>query len=185
MPSDALPLRFRRIFAARLFFLTVALAANLLLLLNVLELESALIVFAAGTTSYAVVTASLWRCPSCGRYPGNSVMPDLCERCGVKLFGHDRRIPETPNAAPTDPHKTVHHLLVVRTLYGVALIAIFAVWGTRMEHYPALFWTVTLAFMALGAWGEWKWWRCPHCGSYLRRTFWPGRSCGKCGGKLL
>ena len=185
MSADSLPRRFRSLFRARLVSLAVALAANLLLLFGLLDLEQSLITFAAGTSVYAVLTVLWWRCPSCGRYPGNSVMPDLCEHCGAELFGHDKQIVHIEPAAADNPQRTITHLLAIRFLYGAGLVALFAVWGPHMDRAPVLFWGVTLASMAMGAWGEWKWWRCPHCGGYLRRNLWPGRTCGKCGGKLV
>ncbi len=185
MSAAPLPSRFRRIFAARLAFLAIALTSNLLLLANRLELDLSLIIFASATTLYAVVTAAWWRCPTCNRYPGNSVMPDFCESCGTHLFGHDRADGAATPVAVANPERRVGGLLVLRFLFGAALVAIFAFWGPEMDHNPMLFWAVTLVFMAVGGWGEWRWWRCPHCGGYLKRTLWPGRSCTKCGGKLL
>ncbi len=185
MSADHLPPRFRALFAARIVLLLVALASNLLLLSNLLDLERNLIIFAAATTAYAFVTAVWWRCPSCGKYPGNSIMPDLCEQCGTELFGHDKAVEPRRTIESDDPERTITHLLVVRLLYGAGLVAIFAFWGPAMHHAPAIFWSVTLATMAVGVWGEWKWWRCPHCNGYLKKTIWPGRTCGKCGGRLV
>lgn len=185
MSAEHLPPNFRRLFAARVVLLVTALTANLLLLSGLIDLEGSLIVFAGSTTLYAVLTAIWWRCPVCKEYPGNAIMPDLCEQCGAELFGHDRAVEPRSPIENDDPRRTITHLLVLRTLYGAGLVSIFAFWGPAMQHAPAIFWSVTLSTMALGVWGEWKWWRCPHCNGYLKRSLWPGRTCGKCGGRLV
>lgn len=185
MSAGHLPPRTRRLFAARLLFLFVALGTNLLLLADQLSLDLSLIIFASATTLYALVTAVGWRCPSCGKYPGNSVMPDFCESCGSALFGHDRQEAVVPSGNVPHPERRVVGLLVARAVYGAALVAVFGFWGPNMEGHPVLFWGVTIATMGLGGWAEWRWWRCPHCGGYLKRTLWPGRACAKCGGRLL
>lgn len=185
MSAHQLPPRVRTLFAVRLVLLAVALGTNLLLLADGIEFDLSLIIFASATTLYALVTAIAWRCPSCGKYPGNSVMPDFCESCGTALFGHDREIASIPTGPVEHPERRVIGLLVLRSVYGAVLVGVFGLWGPVMEHAPTLFWSVTIVFMAVGAWGEWRWWRCPHCGGYLKRTLWPGRTCAKCGGRLL
>jgi uncharacterized protein (DUF983 family) len=184
MSAGHLPPRLRSLFIARLFFLAVALGTNLLLLANQIEMELSLIIFASATTLYALTTAIAWRCPTCRKYPGNAVMPDFCESCGTAIFGHDR-LDAAPAGPVGDPNRRITGLLVLRTVYGAILIAVFGIGGPAMEHNPTLFWSVTLLFMVLGGWAEWRWWRCPHCGGYLKRTLWPGRACSKCGGQLL
>ncbi|MCU0453598.1 MAG: hypothetical protein MUE68_08045 [Bacteroidetes bacterium] len=185
MSAGHLPPRFRRLFAARLAFLAIALTANLLLLAGQLPMDLSLILFASATTLYALTTASAWRCPSCGKYPGNAVMPDFCESCGGALFGHDRQAAAAPTENVAHPERRVVGLLTMRFLYGAALVALFGLGGPMIEGSPALYFGATLAFIGLGAWAEWRWWRCPHCGGYLKRTLWPGRTCLKCGGRLL
>lgn len=185
MSFDRLPPRTRALFVARLALLAVALGTNLLLLADWVEFDLCLIIFASATSLYALLTAVWWRCPTCGRYPGNSVMPDFCESCGSAMFGLDRQESSMPNKSVEHPERRVVGLLVARSVYGAVLVAVFGLWGPSMEHAPAIFWSVTLAFMAVGAWAEWRWWRCPHCGGYLKRTLWPGRTCSKCGGRLI
>lgn len=185
MSFEQLPPRTRSLFVARLAALVVALGTNLLLLAGSIELDLSLIIFASATSLYALLTALWWRCPACGKFPGNSVMPDFCESCGTAMFGHDRREAAAPTGPATHPERRVVGLLIGRSIFAILLVAVFGIWGPAMEHAPALFWSVTIAFMAFGAWAEWRWWRCPHCGGYLRRTLWPGRTCSKCGGRLI
>jgi predicted RNA-binding Zn-ribbon protein involved in translation (DUF1610 family) len=185
MSFGQLPPRTRILFGARLALLAVALGTNLLLLAGFINLVLSLSFFASATSLYALLTAVWWRCPSCGKYPGNSVMPDFCESCGSALFGHDRKEAVSPSGTVENPERRVAGLLVARTMYGALLVAVFGVWGPAMEHAPAVFWSLTIAFMAFGAWAEWRWWRCPHCRAYLPRGLWPGWSCNKCGGVLI
>lgn len=185
MSFDTLPRLIRLLFGTRLLLLGVALGTNLLLLAGSIELDLSLIIFASATSLYALLTAIWWRCPTCGKFPGNSVMPDFCESCGTALFGHDRQEAATPTGVVAHPERRVVGLLIGRFVYAALLVAVFGLWGPFMEHAPALFWSVTIAFMAFGAWAEWRWWRCPHCGGYLKRTLWPGRACAKCGGRLI
>jgi uncharacterized protein (DUF983 family) len=185
MSFDRLPPRTRYLFGTRLALLAVALGTNFLLLAGSIELDLSLIIFASATSLYALLTAVWWRCPSCGKYPGNSVLPDFCESCGSAFFGHDRKDAAPPSGTVEHPERRVVGLLIMRSIYGVSLVTVFGVWGPAMEHAPAVFWSVTIAFMAFGGWAEWRWWRCPHCGGYLKRTLWPGRVCSKCGGRLI
>ncbi len=170
---------FRFAFKARLTLLTTGLAANILLLIGVIDIVPGAIAFAASVALYTAVTVLFWKCPTCRRYPGMAVMPDYCEKCGTSIFGVDAQVPDLKEA---DVHHSIplRYLIAGRTLYGLLLLSYFVVFAHEQSSHPLIFWSGALAFIGGGAWLEWRWWRCPQCGGYLRRSFWPGRACTKC-----
>lgn len=182
----SLPHWFRTLFWVRIALLTIALLVNVAFLTSLIALVPGTVVFAIAIVAYAVISLIFWRCPTCGKYPGSSVVPDMCERCGARLFGLDRaRSTPNPTQPLPGPHRSILPLIIARAAFGIVIFAIFASLGMRPGTTPAIVWGLTIATMALGAWLEWRWWRCPHCGGYLKRSIWPGRTCTKCGGALL
>ncbi len=184
-PTDqhSLPPLFRIVFRVRLALLFVALLSNILILTQFVDVVTGVIVFGAAVLAYAILTILFWKCPHCRKYPGNAVMPDYCEKCGTTIFGIDAQVParETGTEKPVLP---LRYLVVGRGLYGTMLLLYFVIFASQQAESPFVFWAGALTFLGFGAWLEWRWWRCPRCGGYLKRSLWPGRTCIKCGSPL-
>ncbi len=176
------PPAMRRLFAVRLAAMAVGFIANIAVLADLVEPLPGIIVFVVAVTLYVSISLFAWRCPTCKKYPGNSVMPDYCERCGSAIFGPDARIPDRPVAPDTEDHLPLRYLIAGRLLFGFLLLAFFALQVFIIRYIPVwAFWVAAVGLISFGAWAEWQWWRCPHCGGYLKRAIWPGTTCTKCG----
>lgn len=172
---------FRTVFKARLILLGTGLLANILILTELVGVIPGVIAFALSVGLYALLSTYYWKCPHCRKYPGNAVMPDYCEKCGKPIFGVDAQVPPRPPGAALLP---LRYIVLGRALYGVLLLVFFVVFGPHQSSSPYVFWLSAVGFILFGAWFEWRWWRCPNCGGYLKRSMWPGRSCTKCGEQL-
>jgi hypothetical protein len=177
------PKSFRRTFRVRLAMLTVGLLANILMLADLFDVVPGVIIFASSVIVYTGMTAAFWKCPHCKKYPGNAVMPDYCERCGEAVFGLDAHIPDL---APEKRRSILplRYVLLGRGAYGILLFLYFVLAGRYQTDHAALFWIGAFLMLSAGVWIEWRWWRCPHCGGYLKKSIWPGRACAKCGEQL-
>jgi hypothetical protein len=165
--------------------MAVGLIANIAVLTNIVEPLPGIIVFVAAVSVYVSISLFAWRCPTCKKYPGNSVMPDFCERCGAAIFGPDARIADRPVSPGTTGRRRLRYIIAGRLLFGLILLSVFAFQIVIVRFVPAwAYWLAAVGLIVFGAWAEWQWWRCPHCGGYLKRSIWPGTTCTKCGKAL-
>ena len=170
---------FRFTFRARLVLLALGLSSNILILTEIVPILPGSIVFVFAVVLYTLLTIAYWKCPHCRRYPGNAVMPDYCEKCGEAIFGADAQVPDRkPDQGKI--HLRLRYLVSGRIVFGIIVLAYFVVLAPQQSQSPAIFWLGAVTLISIGAWLEWRWWRCPHCGGYLKRSIWPGRSCPKC-----
>jgi len=183
--ESELPRKIVWIYRLRLTTLIGALLSHVIWLAGILTVTPGMMLFAFFALGYAGLTLAFWRCPQCGKYPGNAVRPDYCERCGEAIFGLDTTAEQnTGIEVELRPRRSILMIVLVRFLAGTALLVMFIILAAHGQIPESTFLWIVFGTAAITAWIEWRLWRCPNCRGYLPRGIWPGMTCKKCGSGL-